>query len=102
MLRESVMEVVGRGPLPAEADATQEAVEVIENLLRKIPEPVTDEEAQELLGMFGPDGCFGLAWYVLHLIESAPNALNAKYEKNSQNEWVKLLEERRLDRSGPV
>ncbi|MFF7634326.1 hypothetical protein ACFZB9_14395 [Kitasatospora sp. NPDC008050] len=95
MIRRTVADFVEMGPLPAEDGATQEAIEALEGLLKAIEEPVTDEEAQALLGTFGPDGCFGFGWFVLHLIESAPSALSADYSRNSENEWVKLLEERR-------
>jgi hypothetical protein len=94
-IRGAVADFAERRPLPAEDDATQEGIELLEGLLNVIAAPVSDEEAQALLGTFGPDGCFGLAWSVLHLIESAPSALSAEYSQNSENEWVKLLEERR-------
>src|SRR3546814_3082236 len=32
----------------------------------------SDLEATALAGVLGPDNCFGLAWTVVHLIESAP------------------------------
>ena len=96
MIRRAVADFVEKGPLPAEDGATQEGIETLEGLLKAIDEPVSDEEAQALLGTFGPDGCFGLAWLVLHLIESATSALSAEYSENSDNEWVKLLEERRI------
>ncbi|MFE7712020.1 hypothetical protein ACFU6I_41130 [Streptomyces sp. NPDC057486] len=33
-----------------------------------------DEEAHVLAECFGEDLCFGLAWNLLHLIETAPSA----------------------------
>ncbi|NNU26936.1 hypothetical protein [Isoptericola sediminis] len=82
-------------PLPAEVRATPEELDTIEGLLEAIEKPVTDEEAQALLGAFGPDGCFGFGWFVLHLIETAPGAASVDYSRNSENDWVRLLEERR-------
>ncbi|MDX2851185.1 hypothetical protein [Actinacidiphila glaucinigra] len=35
---------------------------------------MTDEEAHALAGCFGDDECFGVAWVLLHLIETAPHA----------------------------
>lgn len=87
------------GPLPSEDGATPEESEEWERLLKQIVEPLSDDEAQLLLATFGPDGCFGLAWFVLHLIESAPGALTAVYVDNVDNAWVKLLEDRRSLRS---
>ncbi len=94
-MRKAVKDLVGTGPLPAEEGATPGSLEGRENLLGQISAPVSDEEAQALLGVFGSDGCFGLAWTLLHLIETAPNAHLADYSNFSENEWVKLLEERR-------
>ena len=44
--------------------------------------------------VFGPDDCYGLAWTLLHLIETAPGALTARYGQNSENSWVQLLNAR--------
>jgi hypothetical protein len=94
-IRREVEILAEAGPLPSEDEATPEALEEWEGLLKQVVEPLSDDEAQLLLATFGPDGCFGLAWFVLHLIESAPGALTAAYVVNMDNEWVKLLEDRR-------
>jgi hypothetical protein len=60
-----------------------------------LPAPLTPAAGQLLLTIFGPGNCFGLAWTVLHLIETAPGALTAVYARNADNDWVKLLERRR-------
>ncbi|MEU0382903.1 hypothetical protein [Streptomyces chartreusis] len=51
-----------------------EVISETQRLLERIPKPVTDDEAQALATLFGPDNCFGLAWTLLHLIETAPGA----------------------------
>jgi hypothetical protein len=51
----------------------------VDGLLEKITKPVSDEEAQALLDPFGPDDCFGMAWTVLHMIETAPSSSTAEY-----------------------
>jgi hypothetical protein len=78
------------GRLPAE-DAAVEDVQAAQRLLESVASPVTDDEARILVALFGPDDCYGLAWTLLHLIETAPNALAADYSAESENAWVHLL-----------
>ncbi|ROO88263.1 hypothetical protein EDD29_5926 [Actinocorallia herbida] len=87
-LRKQMEDLVAAGPLPREDSATPDDLEGRESLLGQIVAPISDEEAKALLSVFGPDGCFGLAWTVLHLIETAPSALTADYSQFSENEWV--------------
>lgn len=47
-----------------------------------------------LLAGFGPDDCYGLAWTLLHLIETAPGAQTAEYPADSDNPWVQQLRRR--------
>lgn len=94
-IRQAVEDLIRAGVLPSEGEATENELEERQRLLGLVNPPVSDEEAQMLLTLFGPDGCFGLAWSLLHLIETAPSVLTANYSQNSENEWVKLLEERR-------
>lgn len=93
-IRRAVEDLVNAGSFPSE-EATVEEIEKTQRLLELITAPVSDEEAQMLLATFGPDDCFGMAWTVLHLIETAPSALTADYSRNADNDWVKLLEKRR-------
>jgi len=53
------------------ADADPKIVERWQNLLAAVKTPVSDDEARALVRVFGPDDCFGLAWTLLHLIETA-------------------------------
>lgn len=65
-----------------------------EDLLGKIKSPLTDEEACALVGTFGPDDCFGLAWTLLHLIESAPGWPVGGALDGLEGEWICLSRER--------
>jgi hypothetical protein len=96
VIRQDVQSLLEKGPLPAEDAASEEELEDIERILKNVPEPLSDEEAHALVSIFGPDGCFGLAWFVVHLIETAPGASSARYSENEENEWVKMLHERVL------
>lgn len=90
-VRDVVEDFVRQGPLP-DWSASEEVIALRERQLRAIARPVTDEEAERLVGCFGPDDCYGLAWTLLHLIETAPGARVVKVEPDpGANEWVRGL-----------
>src|SRR5947208_1579637 len=72
-VRRAVAELVAMGPLPDEKHAEVEALRRREELLAAIDRPLTDEEAAALVGLFGPDACYGAAWSIRHLVETAPS-----------------------------
>ncbi|SES47805.1 hypothetical protein [Actinokineospora terrae] len=92
-LRPQVRDLVDAGPFPDE-DADEESFERVERLLDRITKPVTDEEAQALATVFGPDDCYGMSWTLLHLIETAPGARTARYPAHPENPWRELLNNR--------
>lgn len=92
-MREDVRAFVALGPLPDE-QADEQQIQRHEERLGRITAPVTDEEARALLGMFGPDDCYGLAWTLLHLIESAPGWPLADALGDADNEWIQRLRDR--------
>lgn len=99
-VREEVRSLIQMGPMPGEASVVadpslDEHVEHLQKAIETITPPVTREEAELLISAFGPDGCFGLAWAVLHLIESAPGGapLDAPPPSDA-NEWTRLLWDR--------
>ena len=71
-MQRAISALIGLGPLPSSAAATVPTTQAFEEQLSKVETPVTDEEACALVKLFGPDDCFGLAWTLLHLIETAP------------------------------
>jgi hypothetical protein len=91
-VREPVADFLAAGGLPNEDDP-QGAIERAQELLERVEAeaPVTDEEAQRLATGFGLDDCFGLAWTLLHVIETAPSPLPADYLADSGNWWIKQL-----------
>lgn len=78
MIRPEVREFISLGILPSEDlepdDVLDAALRRAGELLDRIERPVTDEEAHALAECFGDDESFGLAWTLLHTIETAPNA----------------------------
>jgi hypothetical protein len=89
-MRQEVSELVALGSLPDE-DADEEVIARYEKLVLTISQPVTDEEARVLVGLFGPDDCYGLAWTLLYLIETAPGWPLEECLENTSNEWIRRL-----------
>jgi hypothetical protein len=93
-VRKEVADFLALGPLPRSQNAEPAHVERLGEALSKISMPVSDDEAAILASAFGPDECFGLAWTLVHLIESAPEGAPLARIPQSENEWVELLRER--------
>jgi hypothetical protein len=88
-VRPEVEAFVALGPLPPYS-VDVPLIDIHQERLEKITGPVSDEEAELLVGMFGPDDCFGLAWTLVHLIETAPGGCPIKERPtSSDNEWVR-------------
>jgi len=89
-LRPEVLHFLALGPLPP-SQATDAEIEQFEQALAQIEAPLTVAEAKALLSSFGPDDCFGLAWSLVHLIESAPVPVATGPLPESADDWVRLL-----------
>src|SRR3546814_4954944 len=70
-VRSEIFNLIDLGPLPSEAGSVTDVARR-QTLIQSIAPPLTLAEATALAGVLGPDNCFGLAWTVVHLIESAP------------------------------
>jgi hypothetical protein len=92
-IRPEVQRLVDLGPFPASQEADPDDVDHRGALLSSVTPPVTREEAAALLVCFGADEAFGLAWALVHLIESGPLPLTAR-PADSENEWIRLLWDR--------
>jgi hypothetical protein len=93
-VRDEVREFVRMGPLPDSSSATAEHVDRVGAALDRISRPVTIEEARLLLTAFGPDECFGVAWNLVHLIETAGADVVTAEPPPEANEWVRFLWDR--------
>jgi len=59
-------------PAPfTESEASVDHLRREEALLLLASKPAMEKEARALVRLFGPDSCFGLARFMLHLIETA-------------------------------
>ena len=90
-IRQPVQDFVKLGPLPASNAATERELERRVTLLGAISTPVTDEEAMALAESFGPDECFGVAWTLLHVIETAPTLPRPSEDAFSRSEWLRMV-----------
>jgi hypothetical protein len=94
-VRKEVRELVALGSMPDSDTAQVEQVQRFQDAIERISPPVTHEEAEALLTVFGPDECFGLAWAVLHLIETTPGGIPIeKRPAATENEWIRFLWDR--------
>lgn len=65
-IRKEVKELVSLGPLPSSDVATVESMRGYQELPASLRKLVTDEEARELVKLFGGDDCFGQTWTSPH------------------------------------
>jgi hypothetical protein len=93
-MQTAVKELVKFGALPSSLNPDIVKLEAIQSLLTKIEQPISDTDAQVLVTLFGPDDCFGLAWTLLHIIETAPGWPLNDVLRDVGNEWVTLLKQR--------
>ncbi len=84
--RKEVLDVLELGVLPRESNADVQELERWEHAIARIPQPVTLEEARALMGAFGPDDCFGLAWSLLRTIETCGACVVAE-QPDESDEW---------------
>lgn len=89
-MRPDVQTFVADGSLP-DWDASEEEIDRRVGQLDAIARPVTAEEAKALTTCFGPDDCYGVAWTLLHLIETGPNPVLTTKPAPDANEWHHCL-----------
>ena len=97
-LREEVEQLKRLGPMPADEsdEATQERIDDYNHLVESVPKPVSDDEARVLVKLFphGRGTFFGIAWGLLHLVESAPGWPLADALTDLDNWWIRYLRDR--------
>ncbi|MEU5116642.1 hypothetical protein AB0G64_34715 [Streptomyces longwoodensis] len=95
-MRPEVQAFVAAGPLP-DWDASEEELERRVKQLDAISAPVTGDEARALASCFGPDDCYGVAWTLLHLIETGPKPVLITDPGPDANEWHQRLYNRAVN-----
>jgi len=91
MIRDEVADLVSN-PLPPES-SSQEEIDEARLRLEAIGRPVTREEAIALVYAFPPEDetCYGLAWALVELVESAPEAGMVVFDSGSSEYWTHVL-----------
>ena len=89
MIRNEVQQLLDLGPLPRSEDADPDSLDRWGAALKAIVPPITDEEARVLVDLFGPDECFGAAWSLLHLIETAAHLPRLRAELMLRSEFLR-------------
>jgi hypothetical protein len=92
-MRAEVRSFVADGPLP-DWDAEEAEIDRRVAQLNEIARPVTGDEARALAECFGPDDCYGVAWTLLHLIETGPNPVFDVRPGPDSGEWQHRLWQR--------
>lgn len=94
-IRSEVTLLAKLGRLPSEGLTTDpELILQYQELLKQIQPPVTLDEAGVLLQIFGSDECYGLAWTLLHLVETAPGWPDNDLIKDADSKWLESLKKR--------
>ena len=94
LTRPVVDELVELGPLPSSVKPNMVRLQKFQVLLERVEQPVSNNDARALVNLFGPDDCFGLAWTLLHLIETAPGWPLEDVLDRSGSEWIDRLKQR--------
>jgi len=95
-MRKEIQNLVELGRLPSEEDASDDILRKLDEAFRAIERPIRDEEAEALLALFGDDNCYGLAFSIMHLIETAPGWPIRRCLENAHNPWILELKARAL------
>ncbi len=94
-MRDAVSALASMGQLPTEDVGQDFFWEPWDRAVRALTMPATDEEAAVVVGVLPPgeDSAYGLAWHLLHFIESAPSW--PQWELlDDRSWWVSFLRER--------
>lgn len=91
-MRLEVVRLIACGKLPS-STSEGAAIQGWQEALEGIATPVSDQEASALAMLFPDDDdeCYGLAWSLIHLIESAPNWPLQDCLRDAMNPWIALL-----------
>jgi hypothetical protein len=91
-MRSEISNLVGKGPLQSSKGSAQQITDW-QVAIEKIKPPVSDEEAKALADLFPAteDDCFGLAWSLIHLVETSPHWPLKQCLEGRDNPWIELL-----------
>ena len=93
-MQNAIIELKKLGSLPSSENPELDMLTKYQELITSINPPIDNEETIVLLDLFGSDDCFGLAWTLVHLIETAPDWPLYERLTNMDNEWIVRLKTR--------
>jgi hypothetical protein len=91
LARPAVLRLAALGQLPHELDITDADLRERETLIDSLEPPASDEEERLLLPLLGEGTCWGLAWGVVHLVESSPSWPDWEGVRVLPAEWREML-----------
>ena len=95
-----VQELIQLGPMPTDVEAEVDSTRVARwaHLLGQLVAEggISDDEARSLADLFPSDDSdsFGLAWTLVHLVESAPSWPIREAVDRSSGPWAEILAQR--------
>ncbi len=96
-MQASIQKLLELGPLPSESTTDIALLQQWQDTLATVTIPLDVSEAEALCRLFGPDGCFGLAWAVVKLIETSSDLSDEYLAALPPTEWRDLLTVRRAN-----
>lgn len=82
------------GGLPSCEDVHDDWLAKFQSYLSEIEQPVSNEDAAELAKLLGPDDCFGMAWTLVHAIETVPGWPLEEAISEANDAWKDVLRDR--------
>ncbi|MEO3988823.1 hypothetical protein [Pseudocitrobacter cyperus] len=98
-MRKAVVDLISMGQLPSEDNEDISVYDKYQKIIDSISPPISREEANALVLLFGNDGCYGLTSTLVHLIESASDFCINDFNKIENNYGVNILRSRVLNTS---
>lgn len=93
-IRKEVEKLAAFGKMPCSEDGL-EKIKSFEEKLHNIKTPISSEEALALKDLFNDneDDCFGLAWTLLHIVETTPTECLQDLSKE-RGVWFSIIRQR--------
>lgn len=93
-MQSAILALTKLGALPRCEDAHDDWLAKFQSYLLEIEQPVSNEDAAELAKLLGPDDCFGMAWTLVHAIETAPGWPLEEAISEANETWKNILRDR--------
>lgn len=97
-MQEAVKKLILMGQMPSDNEKiSDERIDDYQNLLEEIDEPITIEEAENLVHLFPETSLFKLEWTLLHIVESIETddfSYRKIIDRCPSKEWREILSKR--------